>query len=227
MLLIHPPVAKPGEPPAGIALLAGSLGHHGVACTLLDASLEGLLFLLDQASAPQDTWSKRARRNLDTNLAALRSPALYHNSDRYQRAARDVNRVLELAARSHPELSLSFSNYQDDHANPLDSRSLLAAAEEHQDNIFAPYFRQRLPALLETEGLRMVGISLSYLSQALCAFALVGFLKANYPQLTLVMGGGLITSWMSNPLWNSPFSGLVDHCITGPGIPISNSRRAG
>jgi hypothetical protein len=28
MILIHPPVAKPCEPPAGIAKLCGSLNHH-------------------------------------------------------------------------------------------------------------------------------------------------------------------------------------------------------
>jgi len=217
ILLIAPPVAKPGEPPAGIAYLAGALRCQGVACTLLDASLEGLLFLLGRAGEAKDTWSKRALRSLDTDLAAIRAPKLYRNPDRYQRAVRDLNRVLELSARTHPQLSLNFANYQDDHVNPLDSRDLLAAAEHHQDNIFAPYFHQRLPGLLEAEQPRMVGISLSYLSQALPTFALIGFLKTHYPQLPLVLGGGLVTSWMSAPEWNDPFRDLVDHCIKGPG----------
>jgi hypothetical protein len=217
ILLIAPPVAKPGEPPAGIACLAGSLRHQGIPCTLLDAGLEGLLFLLDGARDPEDTWSSRALRHRDDNLAALRSPELYRNPDRYQRAVRDGNRVLELAARSHPELSLSLANYQDNSANPLNSRDLLKAAEHYEHNIFAPYFRHRLPALLEAENPQWVGISLSYLSQALCTFALLGFLKANFPHLTLILGGGLITSWMSAPEWSNPFSGLVDHCIAGAG----------
>jgi len=217
ILLIAPPVAKPGEPPAGIALLAGALRQRGVACTLLDASLEGLLFLLDRAGEAEDTWSKRALRSLDTDLAAIRAPKLYRNPDRYQRAVRDLNRVLELAACTHPQLSLNFANYQDDSANPLDSRDLLAAAEHHGSSIFTPYFSQRLPGLLEAAQPRMVGISLSYLSQALPAFALIGFLKTHFPQLPLVLGGGLITSWMSAPEWNDPFRGLVDHCIKGPG----------
>lgn len=217
ILLVAPPVAKPGEPPAGIAQLAGTLRHHSVPCTLLDASLEGLLFLIEAAGNPEDTWSVRALRHRDANLAALRSPSLYGNIDRYQRAVRDCNRVLELAARSHPTLSLNFSNYQDTGANPLDSRELLKAAQTYSSNIFFPYFQQRLPALLETTNPHWVGISLSYLSQALCTFALLGYLKAHFPQLTLILGGGLITSWMSSPEWNDPFSGLVDHCIAGPG----------
>jgi len=217
MLLIHPPVAKAGEPPAGIAQLAGSLRHHGIPCTLLDANLEGMLFLVEQARGPEDTWSTRALRHRDDNLAALRASAVYHNTDQYQRAVRDLNRVLEMGARTHPELVVSLANYQDNSANPLDSRDLLHAAEEYQNNLFFPWFRQRLPALLEAVNPQHIGISLSYLSQALCTFALLGFLKTRFPQVRLILGGGLITSWMSSPDWHDPFAGLVDHCIKGPG----------
>ena len=48
MLLIHPPVAKPTEPPAGLARLDGALRSRGCHCRLWDASLEGLLWLLEQ-----------------------------------------------------------------------------------------------------------------------------------------------------------------------------------
>ncbi len=217
ILLIAPPVAKPGEPPGGIAQLAGSLRHHGISCTLLDANLEGLLFLLGQARDPKDTWSVRALRHREANLVALRSPALYRNTDRYQRAVRDCNRVLELATRSHPELVVSLANYQDNNANPLASRDLLRAAEDYESNLFFPWFRQRLPTLLDQTTPRFIGISLSYLSQALPTFALLGFLKKSFPHLRLILGGGLITSWMSSPEWHDPFAGLVDHCIAGPG----------
>ena len=188
MLLIYPPVAKAGEPPAGVACIAGSLRRHGVACTLLDANLEGLLFLLQQARDPHDTWSSRALRHGGANLAGLRAPDLYRNVDRYQRATRDLNRVVELAVRPRPELAVSLVNYQDNSANPLDSRDLLRAAEDHRDNLFHPYFRKRLPELLEANNPRFVGVSLSFLSQALCAFALLGFLKRNFPQLQLILG---------------------------------------
>ena len=217
ILLIYPPVAKPGEPPAGIAYLAGSLRHHGVACSLLDANLEGLLFLLGRADKAEDTWSIRALRHREANLAALRNPAFYRNPDRYQRAVRDTNRVLELAAHSTPGLHLSLGDFQDEHANPLASRDLLRAAEQYDRNLFFPYFLERLEPLLNKENPAFVGISLSYLSQALPTFALLGLLKARFPHLRLILGGGLITSWMSGPDWNDPFRGLVDHCIKGPG----------
>jgi Fe-S oxidoreductase len=217
ILLIHPPVAKPGEPPAGIAALSGCLRRHGITCAQLDANLEGLLFLLDQdAAAPGDTWSKRALRHRQTNLAALRSPKLYQNPDRYHRAVRDLNRALELAVRHRPDIVLTLANYQDN-TNPLVSADLLRAAEQPERNPFFVWMEACLPALLEQCCPEWVGISLCYLSQAACTFALLGFLKGRYPAIKLVLGGGLISSWMSHPGWNAPFAGLVDQCIAGPG----------
>ena len=46
MIFIYPPVARPCEPPAGIAKLCGALNHHGIKYKVLDANLEGLLSLL-------------------------------------------------------------------------------------------------------------------------------------------------------------------------------------
>ena len=63
VLLIHPPVAKPCEPPAGVARLAGALGAAGVDCRVYDASLDGILALIDAPCPAADTWSRRARRS--------------------------------------------------------------------------------------------------------------------------------------------------------------------
>ena len=90
MLLIFPPVAKPCEPPAGIAMLSAALAAHGIACTVLDLNLEGLLFLLEQPYTASDTWSRRAVRNVAKNVASLREPATYRSLDRYGRAVKDV-----------------------------------------------------------------------------------------------------------------------------------------
>ncbi len=216
MLLIFPPVAKSCEPPAGIALLAGILHGHGVPCTLLDANLEGLLFLLRRrpADAPSDTWSRRASRGLAANLAAFKDPRLYGNPDRYRRAVADVGRVLDGIGKPH---GLTLANYQDRLLSSLRSGDLLRAAAEPEKNIFYPYFAARLPDLLADKRPATVGISLNYLSQAVAAFAMVGFLKKHHPGLKVVLGGGLVTSWLSNPAFVNPFAGLVDHLVAGPG----------
>jgi len=216
MLLIHPPAAKTCEPPAGIARLAGTLRGHGLPCTLLDANLEGQMFLLAAPSFGTDTWSLRASRNLNDNLAALRTPELYQSPSRYRRAVADVNRVLEQTGKRH-YLALSLANYQEQGLSPLSSADLLRAAENPEANIFFPYFAARLPVLIEETRPALIGISLNYLSQAPTTFAMVGFLKKRYPGLPIVLGGGLVTSWLRNPAWDNPFAGLIDHCLAGPG----------
>jgi hypothetical protein len=79
IILINPPVSKPGEAPAGIAKLGGFLRAHGVNCTAADLNLEGLQFLLRQPLRVDDTWSRRAFKHVDKNLSALGSPLLYNN----------------------------------------------------------------------------------------------------------------------------------------------------
>lgn len=216
MLLIFPPVAKACEPPAGIARLAGALLGNDIPCTLLDANIEGLLFLLATAIEPGDTWGRRACRNLQANLASLRNPEIYLNMDRYRRAVADVNRVLELIGREN-NILLSLANFQDPDLSPLNSDDLIQAAGYPERNIYFPYFSNRIRGILAGKQPDSIGFSLNYLSQAIPAFAMIGYVKQIAPTLKVVVGGGLVTSWMSNPLWNNPFSELIDHILPGPG----------
>jgi len=217
MLLIHPPVTKPCEPPAGIAKLCGALSSYGVAVEVLDANLEGLLDLLRHpVLASSDTWTQRALRHLSGHLSSLKERKTYRQIDRYKRAVNDVNRVLERMAiplGAH----LSLANYQHLDLSPTRSGDLIRAAERPEENLFYPYFRKRVLEFIQEKNPSLVGLSLNYLSQALSAFAMVGFLKKEVPGLPLVLGGGLVTSWMRRPGWTNPFNGLVDHLVPGPG----------
>lgn len=216
MLLIHPPLAKACEPPAALAHLAAALRGAGHSCRVCDLNLEGQLFLLNQAPAADDTWSRRASRNLAANLRELRENGLYRTPARYQRAVRDCNRILEIAGNQHG-LALSLANYQDRQLSPVASDDLLRAAEHHRLNIFHRHFAQRLRGLLEEETPSHIGISLNFLGQALSAFAIIGFLREHAPSIPIILGGGLVTTWMRNPTWRNPFAGLVDHLVAGPG----------
>ena len=220
MLLIYPPVAKPGEPPTGIAQLAGTLKAHGKRCVVLNANIEGLHYLTACNRTPEDTWSKRAERNCKNNINALHDLSLFSNQDRYQRVVRDLNRVVEQSA-PQKELSLSLVNYQDQMISPLRSSDLRTAAATYEQNIYFPYFQQRLKQLFAEHPFTHVGFSLTYLSQANTTFAMIGFMRAFFPNVTIIIGGGLITSWLSQPGWQNPFADLVDHWVTGRGeIPL-------
>ena len=216
MILVHPPVVKPCEAPPGIARIAGALEHHHVPCSVLDANLEGLLSLLTREPVQQDTWTKVASRRLPHNLQQLTNREGYENFDRYKRAVMGVKRMLENAARVKG-IRLSLANYTDQKLSPLRSADLIRAWENPEENLFYPYFSSRLLSLLEKDGTNLVGLSLNYLSQALCTFAMAGFLKRQSANLKVILGGGLVTSWMSRPNWKNPFEGLVDSMVSGAG----------
>jgi len=214
LLLIHPPIAKACEPPAGIARLTGTLRTAGVPCRILDANLEGQLWLLGQIPAATDTWTRRALRGRDGHLDALRDLRTYHTPDRYRRAVSDLNRLLGKSGEEQGA-TIGLADYQHHQLSPLSSDDLLSAAAHPEKNPFFPWFSRRLPELLD--GVQVVGLSLNYLSQALCSFALLGFIRRHAPQVTIVLGGGLVTSWLQRPDWHNPFGNLVDHLVAGPG----------
>jgi len=214
VLLIHPPAAKACEPPAGIARLAGALTAAGIPCRLFDANLEGQLALLGQVQEAKGTWDRRALNGRSNHLAALRAPATYLNAGRYRRAVSDLNRLLAMAGTAWDAVP-GLADYQQAGLSPLRSTDLLAAAEQPHRNPYFPWFSHRLPELLD--GVDLVGISLNYLSQALCSFAMIGWLRCQAPQVRILLGGGLVTSWLQRPGWSNPFGGWVDRLVAGPG----------
>ncbi len=238
MLLIFPPVAKPCEPPAGIAKLAGALEAHGISCFLWDANLEGLLHLATKPKSASDTWTRRAVKDISRNLTALRDPRTYRSRDRYKRAVYDLSRVLEVAGREYDAV-IGLADYHHHHLSPVRSADLIFAAEHPEKDPFYGHFKKELPEVLEKtlssrrseggggnlekkhsgEGQAgpLVGFSLNYLSQALTTFAMIGYIRKEFPKARIIMGGGLVTSWMKRPGWKNPFGGLVDYLIAGTG----------
>jgi hypothetical protein len=216
MLFIYPPVAKPSEPPAGLAKLAGALNTHRLSHQIIDANLEALSHRVGSPMASDDKWTRRAKRHLPSNLDSLFNGQAFDNLDRYKRTVVDINRVVQLA---QPQFdgSITLVNYTDHRLSPVRSQDLIRAAEDPKQNPFYHYFSARLDDLLEDRQPTLIGISLNYLSQALCAFAMAGYLRNRVPGLKVIMGGGLITSWLSGPGRRNPFKGLIDELVAGPG----------
>lgn len=216
VLLLHPPQAKPAEPPAGIPLLAGTLRENGVSCAVCDLNLEGLYYLLSLDSQAEDTWSKRAFKNRHQQLQNLQSTKTYANQDKYKRAVADLNRVIENRGKESG-ISLSLANYQDTEHSPLKSVDLLHCGADFENNLFFPHFSTRIHALITEHNPHYIGLSLNYLSQAQTTFAIAGFIKKEFPSISIILGGGLVTTWMQNPDWVNPFDRLFDHMVCGPG----------
>jgi hypothetical protein len=219
ILLIHPPVVKPSEPPAGLARLAGALRSHQVPCAVIDANIEGLHHLLRTLPIPADTWSRRAGRHLDNHLRTVRSLRTYSHPDAYRRAVSDINRLIGSAGREK-FIRLGLADYQDRHLLPVRSADLAQAAAHPERNPYTGYFHDRIvPAVVQTRA-GIAGISINYLSQALCAFALAGLLRKAFPALKIVLGGSLPTSWKQRPQWVRGFEAWVDRIVAGPGETV-------
>ncbi|MFY9399646.1 MAG: radical SAM protein [Desulfomonilia bacterium] len=216
ILLVHPPVSKPCEPPAGLAALAGALKAHGARCRVIDANLEGLSFLLSGREGAADTWTRRSLRHLEENLARLKREDTFRNPGRYIRAVTEIDRVLAFRS-SGTGCRVSLSNFAHETLSPVRSLDLLRSAEEPQENVFYPYFSRRLAEALEETAPGVVGFSLNYLSQALTTLAMAGCLRKLAPEVRIVLGGGLVTSWLRGGEWRNPFGGLVDDFVAGPG----------
>lgn len=219
MLLIFPPVAKPCEPPAGVALLSAALKTHGIPCTVYDASVDGIMHLILSDLAPTDSWSLRALKKRDATVSDMKILGLYTNVDRYHQRVYDLNRLLAISV-DQTRFKISLSDYSDNQLSSLSTQDLLKSAALYRENPFYPFFEERIRPLIEAAG-EYIGISLCYLNQALVSFALAGWIKANFQDNKLVMGGGLVSSWMSRPgfgqSFDNPFSSLVDILIKGEG----------
>ncbi len=229
LLLLNVPVVRACEPPAGLWQLAAAVAGVGVGVRVLDLNLEGQLHLLQTPPLATDTWTRRAARDGVGHLAALRerfiaadppAAAPEHGSafahfDTYVRRVGDLERLLAKAATGGWHLGLA--NLEHERWLPTRSVDLRAAAAEPEANPFARLFAARLRAVLGEFAPTHVGVSLNYLSQALSAFAILGWLRRERPDIQRIVGGGLITSWSRRPGGPERFAELIDHWIPGAG----------
>ena len=218
ILLIHPPIAKCSEPPAGIAKLSACLNANGVHHDIIDANLEGILYLLKDVSNNNtitDRWTTRACKKMEGNIASLKDIATYQSKSRYQQAVMDINHLLNVAGKSW-QIDLSLADYHDQCLSPVKSADLISAAKKPQTNPFYPYFQYRLMNALE-DNPDFIGFSLNYLSQALCTFAMIGYIKQIQPRQKIILGGSLVTSWIKLGAHRNIFYGLVDEMVAGAG----------
>jgi len=245
MLLIYPPGARAAEPPLGIARLAGYLREKGRPARCLDLGLEGILYLLGEAAegtgsagaaekpgadepagrpgvagpaGDPGAWTRGALRRRIRNLAALRDPATYLSFDRYTRAVLDLNRALKAVSAPYGA-EAGLADYRELSRSPLRRSDLVAAAREPESSPFYPLFRRRLQAELSGSPGEEVGISVCFLSQALPAFAIAGLVRALAPKARIILGGGLVGSWLAQGSLEprDRFEGFVDALVAGKG----------
>ena len=182
----------------------------------VDMNLESFYHLYSRDVNTGDKWGKRAIKRKDLNLSLIRDIKGYENRDRYKNVVADIGKVLAMVSEPSKAL-VTLANYKSFNLSPLQSRDLIYAAEHPEDNVYYPYFKERFDQLAKEKTFDTVGFSLNYLNQALCTFAMIGYLKKQMNHVRIILGGGLVTSFMRKPGFVSPFDGLVDLMIAGKG----------
>lgn len=224
MLLISPPASRICEAYPALARLGGALKAYKIPHRILDGNLEGLMYLINSETTADDTWTKRAAKGKNNSLNILTSPKGYKNFDTYKSHIKRLNRILEKSILNKNN-SITLTNYQNPNLSPVKSEDLKHSANNYEENTFYPWFRIRIPQIIKemesgNNKVKFLGLSVTFLSQALTAFAIAGFLRKLRPDLTIVWGGGLITSWAGSSGYKDLFNSK-DIIISGPGeIPL-------
>ena len=226
LTLIYPPVSLPGEPPVGLAALAGKLRAAGAEVTLVDANVEAAHHLAGAAEAGpgHGRADRRAVAHRQRSLDLLRSAAGYQDLDRHAAAVGTIRRLLALSGDGGgAPARVDLADYHDPRLSPLRSQDLRAAcAGAGAGSPLEPY----LCALADRVARQppdVLGISINFLHQALPGLALAGALRARLPRTPLLVGGSLVQCWAGR----LPPEGLqptVDRLVFGDGAgPLSEA----
>jgi len=223
VLLIQAPALIPSEPPLSLAILSSALRQSGVSVDALDANLGAYLYLLDDqrlavfAGDKPKTSIRRALKHCQKFLNLLRSSEGARSFSRYSTAVRHLNLLLGLWTNDNEKERLTLSDYQYKGYSVFNPDDLHLFSSGQVHTLFHSYFQDELFPQIEMQQPKMVAISINYLHQVFPAFELAGMLRQHYPDLELIAGGGLITSWQEPLQRHSDQLPPFDRLVFGPG----------
>ena len=229
IVLVNPPHAKACEPTPGPLVLARHLRRAGVEVRLVDANLEVQEALLSSESlgaataalalaGTPEAWitsGRRVSRRVEEAKASLRDPLACSDARRYAAAAGTVSEAFRLLSRARGA-RLSVSDLECPGLSPLSTGDLARSAREPAAVSVAPELERSVAGILAGSP-AWVGVSCTYLSQAIPSFALAGLLRKAGYEGSLVLGGGLPSSWAARLSPASEFFRVWDAVVTGPG----------
>lgn len=223
VLLINPPAGKPSEPPLGLAVLLSHLRARGLTVDAVDANLDACLYLLDAdrlrvaAGANPPTALRRAVNHAPRALALLRSPAACDLFDRYQSAVHHLDGALSAYRGAAGDERYSLGDYRHGGLSEFVPADLERVSRGEVGTLFDGYFRSVLLPRIAEAAPRLLAISVNYLHQALPAFALAGLLRRTFPDIPVIGGGGLFSSWRTLLTEKAVRFSAFSRIVLGPG----------
>jgi len=220
-LIIIPPVAKPTEPTPGALAVATYLRGRGMDAEVLDLNLAFHRHLWSAPArtgtgrGPGATRARRARTRSPRAAAALAGPEGYRDAMAYRQALAD----LLLAYRASGDalgVRLSPADLEIPGWSPLASGHLARAARDPGTLPIGGLLLPLARRVLEQDP-SWIGVSVTFLSQALPAFGLAGWLRREGFQGRLVLGGALVGAWRRRLGPGSLVFRCWDALVAGPG----------
>lgn len=223
ILLVQPPALIPSEPPLSLAILCSSLRTAGITTEVLDANLGAYLYLLDKKrlSALAGDRPKRsihrALKHCQQSLDLVRSTEEGTSFSQYSTAVHYLNLLLSLWSKDNRDERLTLGNYQYKSYSVFNPDDLNIFSSGQVRTLFYSYFEAELLSEIVKYNPQQVAISINYLHQVFPAFELAGLLRRYSPELQLIAGGGLLTSWQEPLRQNNMSLPPFDHLVFGPG----------
>lgn len=129
--------------------------------------------------------------SIDEAKRVLRSPREFYDYERYLWAGRTVEQGLRLFSAEYAPTKLTAHGFVM-RARVERSADIVAALDDERENPFLEYFREHtLPRLQELDP-DLIGLSLTFPSQAIPAFTLAKLVKQWKPEVHITIGGGLL-----------------------------------
>ena len=149
---------------------------------------------------------------IDEAKRVLRSPELFHDYERYLWAGRTIEQGLRLFSAEYAPTRLSAHGFT--MANRLEfSSEIVAALDDRDHNPYVEWFEDEFLPRLQADDPDVVGISVTFGSQAIPALTLARLVKAWKPEVHITLGGGLLAYIGEKLAKNPAVWGLVDSFV--------------
>jgi hypothetical protein len=222
IFLIAPPVWTPIYPYLALPALTGYLRQAGLSVIPYDASLDFFLhYLLDprelgfspgRLDDPEsDMPLEDALGDVETTLSDFQDPSRFFEPEQIIRGQQRIRHFLRLASRTYGLGGIAFNGVS---CGPIRSIEEMMALCDSRANPFLGFCRERVTPLLGRHDPHLIGISLSTPHQLIPALTMSRFLKREFPEAFVVLGGkqcqSLHEKFVRHPvLFQEFFHGLV------------------
>ena len=149
---------------------------------------------------------------IDEAKHVLRTPAEFYDYRRYLWAGRTVEQGLRVISAEHAPTRLTAHGFV--MPNRIErSADIVAALDDERLNPFVEYFREHTLPELQRLDPDLIGISVTFPSQAIPTFTLARLIKQWKPDVHITIGGGLL-AYTADKLSQRPeVWGLIDSMV--------------